>query len=718
MQLKNFAETILFGNTLDDKLVPTSAFEDTAGQSALPFLPRFPGRPKNLSTIGKASFPSAKDLKEDAVRGRLLHFFANHELMAMELMALILLRFPQADPEFRLGLAHTMREEQKHLRMYVERMRELGVDFGAFPVSDYFWNALKGVTSPLEFVVQMSLTLEQANLDFSLYYQDAVLAVGDTKTASILDIVYREEIGHVKHGLHWFNRWRKIEGSNEDDWDAYLRLLPQPMTPRRAKGPIFAAAARRAAGFSPRYIDEMEVYTGSKGRPPTLWYYNPLCEAEIARGKPGYQPPQKVQRIGQDLETLPAFLARETDVVLVHELPRPEWLKTLQGLGVTIPEFRKMNGDESDWREANLAGLEPWGWSPEVFERFRPARERLIPLAGANGEWAAKLLHHPSFTETPLAPLFSKRWSLDFFQRWLAAHPEDETAFGGVAYLGKAFETWNEAETFLRTHLTKDRTYLAKAPWGTSGTLNKKILDVSELSSALGGWIQNTIETQGSIIIEPWLEKEVDLSTQIEVGDSEIRFYGIRRFLTGGQLEYQGTFLEPKLNSLTAEQTSFLHTKDEGNLSRLARWHQVTHAVGKALRESGFRGPAGIDAMIWRNPQDGRLLLRPVVEVNPRWTMGRVALSLEDCVVRGTPAAWLFLSRPRIKALGLPENLESAAQILQSRYPCQMKIGVRKSRISEGVTFTTDPRTARELLTMLVVGEKAMEELVRAHHLR
>ena len=54
-------------------------------------------------------------------RGRLLHFFANHELLAMELMALTLLKFPFAEKNFRLGLARTIVEEQKHLRMYVSR---------------------------------------------------------------------------------------------------------------------------------------------------------------------------------------------------------------------------------------------------------------------------------------------------------------------------------------------------------------------------------------------------------------------------------------------------------------------------------------------------------------------------------------------------------------------------------------------------------------------
>src|SRR5690242_15839850 len=127
----------------------------------------------------------------------------------MELMALVLLRFPEAPFQFRLGLARIIQEEQSHLRLYLSRMKELGVQFGDLPVSDYFWNAMKGLKSPLEFVVQMSLTFEQANLDFSLFFMNAIKKVGDEKTAAVLDRVFREEIGHVKHGLIWFNRWRE-----------------------------------------------------------------------------------------------------------------------------------------------------------------------------------------------------------------------------------------------------------------------------------------------------------------------------------------------------------------------------------------------------------------------------------------------------------------------------------------------------------------------------
>src|SRR5450631_2454584 len=99
MELREFAERVLFATTLDEKLLrpenitderPGSAFAATAA----------PGRPKALQfkATGEArdSFPGTKNLERESERGRLLHFFANHELLATELMALVLLKFPDA----------------------------------------------------------------------------------------------------------------------------------------------------------------------------------------------------------------------------------------------------------------------------------------------------------------------------------------------------------------------------------------------------------------------------------------------------------------------------------------------------------------------------------------------------------------------------------------------------------------------------------------------
>src|SRR5437763_7541233 len=145
MELREFAEQVLFATTLDEKLRCPEAITDQKPGSRL-VTPDAPGRPAELrfktQRSGKADFPGTHRLENAAERGRLLHFFANHELLATELMALVLLRFPEAPAAFRRGVLQTLKDEQRHTGLYLHRMRECGIQFGELPVSGYFWRAV------------------------------------------------------------------------------------------------------------------------------------------------------------------------------------------------------------------------------------------------------------------------------------------------------------------------------------------------------------------------------------------------------------------------------------------------------------------------------------------------------------------------------------------------------------------------------------------------
>ncbi|MBI3542148.1 MAG: DUF455 family protein [Deltaproteobacteria bacterium] len=698
MTLEEFARAVLFGTTLDDKLAcpdlaTLAALAPSPDAKPLAEIPRQPPRPERLASFGKSEFPRLELLRDDRARGEVLHFFANHELLALELMALVLLRFPEAPHAFRLGLARTIAEEQSHLRLYLERMRELGVDFGDLPLSDYFWKTMSAVRTPLDFVVQMSLTFEQANLDFSLFFRDEIAKTGDAKTAAVLDRVYREEIGHVKHGVAWFNRWR--EGApGESDWEAYRRLLPPPLTPRRAKGFGFTVEGRREAGLSETFIEELKICSGSKGRPPELWLYNPYCEAEIARGGSGFSPTGGSRRLTADLEHVPMFLALEEDAVLVSERPSAKWLGGLQDAGFALPEFVETSGAEPLAKKITsprLGGLEPWGWSPSAFDVFSPLRERLTDASGANGAWARRLLERGDFETSGLGKLFSKAWSARFLADWLATHPETRHSFGEASDVTALVATsWDEASRRVAELLAGGGTAMLKAPFGTSGLGVREARKQEELDGPLGGWARNTLEAQGALVVERRLAKTADLSLQLVVENDRVRLLEARRFVTGSRHEYRGTYLGKKLSGLDADHLRFVH-------SACPAWQELARDLGARLRGDGYEGPAGIDALVWR-ADDGSLKLKPLVELNPRWTMGRVALALEEHLAPGVAGLWAFVPVREIKARGKGhDGAEAFARKLATRYPPKLASG----RLESGVLFTNDPLSARETLTVL-----------------
>ena len=145
MEIRQYAERILRSPLIEDKLSDPGVVTDLRRNVGEP-LPAYPARADSLAlevpAARRTPFPGDGQLEEPRTRGEVLHFFANHELLALELMALILLRFPQAPTSFRRGLVETMRDEQRHLSMYLERMSAFGVAFGDVSVNDFFWRTI------------------------------------------------------------------------------------------------------------------------------------------------------------------------------------------------------------------------------------------------------------------------------------------------------------------------------------------------------------------------------------------------------------------------------------------------------------------------------------------------------------------------------------------------------------------------------------------------
>ena len=401
MELRDFAEQVLFARSLEDKLrAPGSITDERPGSAMAP--PAAPGRPVELRFKGRDSatvdFPAAHRLEHERERGVLLHFFANHELLATELMALVLLRFPDAPPAFRRGVLQTLRDEQEHTRWYLARMRECGIEFGEIPVSGYFWRSVSGMESPMDYVAGLSLTFEQANLDYCRQFARGFAAAGDSKTADLLERIYKDEIAHVAYGLKWFRRWKNPA---ESDWDAFCQQLKFPLSPRRAKGVVLNAEGRRAAGLEPAFIDELNAFSQSKGRTPTILVFNPFVEPRLAAG-PAYNPVRHQAALARDLANLPQFLCTQDDVVLVERRPPAAFLSELKQAGFAPPEFVELKAGripaDSSLRQRKLGGLRPWAWGTDAAELFEPL------FAQVTGEPRASGLH---FNED-IARLYSK----------------------------------------------------------------------------------------------------------------------------------------------------------------------------------------------------------------------------------------------------------------------------------------------------------------------
>jgi uncharacterized ferritin-like protein (DUF455 family) len=177
----------------------------------------------------------------------LMHALAHIEFNAINLAADLTWRFPGMPDEFYLDWMKVAREEAYHFGLLSDRLVELGFAYGDFPAHDALWTmAEKTKHDILARIALVPRTLEARGLDASPAIRNKLVSVGDKRGAEILDIILRDEIGHVYVGNRWYGVLCAERGL--DPVATYAALALEHGAPR-LRGP-FNLEARRAAGFS------------------------------------------------------------------------------------------------------------------------------------------------------------------------------------------------------------------------------------------------------------------------------------------------------------------------------------------------------------------------------------------------------------------------------------------------------------------------------------
>jgi uncharacterized ferritin-like protein (DUF455 family) len=736
MELREFAERVLFATTLEEKLLRANEITDERPGTAL-VAPPAPGRPKELqfkvSGEARDSFPGTKNLEQESERGKLLHFFANHELLATELMALVLLKFPEAPAAFRKGVYQTLKDEQEHTQLYFHRMKQCGVHFGELPVSGYFWRSVSVMENPLDYVSSLCLTFEQANLDFANHYAKSFASIGDNETSKLLEKIYRDEIGHVAYGLKWFRRWKN---PNESDWDAFCRQLKFPLSPQRAKGVTLNVEGRRAAGLDAHFIAKLDVFSQSKGRTPNVFVFNPFAEARIAHGK-SFNPTKHQAQLARDLANLPQFLCRQDDIVLVNQKPSVEFLSGIKQAGFALPEFVELNrnaglrpgkkigaavpklaGSETgvpsafaNLTERKLGRLRPWAWGPDSVELFEPI------FGNLTGE---KRTATGSFNPD-IAQLYSKAWGAALLNTILGRRRGDESQIKktelsqrlltssttenwlcSVNEVGVAVNSLSEALAAITTIRQRGHHKIViKEALGLAGSNAMRLFE-PELLETHRRWIANAVGNGRQLVVEPWLERELDFSVQLEMADDGLKLCGYTGLLNDAKGQFQGNVALPGHQKKIPANLIALFPEPPDIAQRLHALYAGIFAVLKEeLRRVNYLGPVGIDAFAYRDA-GGKIRLKPIVEINPRYTMGRLTVELMKHVAPGSCGLFKLVSRKQVLAEGF-ENFESYARSLNEKFPIQLK-GEPSPRISAGAICLNDPAQAQVCLAVFQVA--------------
>lgn len=258
LEIRAFAERVLCSGDLQVKISRTDAVLTDSHPGAAVRI-RMPARSADLQFAPRRTAPTMPRkpaLGDEKKRAIAHHIMANHELQALEVMAMVVLAFPAAPAEFRMGLSRIMQDEQRHTRMHVQRCQELGLRFGELPVNGWIWTKAQEYQSPLEYVAGLPLVFEGANLDHSAELEQSFLNAGDRRSAAIMRAIHKDEIHHVEFGLTWLRRWKPKEMS---DWDAWSAALHWPIRPEKARGAEFQRDARLMAGMDEDFIRRLQA---------------------------------------------------------------------------------------------------------------------------------------------------------------------------------------------------------------------------------------------------------------------------------------------------------------------------------------------------------------------------------------------------------------------------------------------------------------------------
>lgn len=205
-----------------------------------------PGRPERPALVPPRLVGRRSMLTPEG-RAMLVHALAHIEFNAVNLALDAVWRFPGLPPAYYTDWLGVAFEESTHFNMLAAHLGVLGYAYGNFPAHDSLWEMVAKTTDDV--MARMALvprTLEARGLDAIPPLRAKLAQAGDLAAAAILDIILRDEVGHVDIGNRWYNYLCDQRGLAP--YPTYALLAEQYAAPV-LRGP-FNLEARRRAGFT------------------------------------------------------------------------------------------------------------------------------------------------------------------------------------------------------------------------------------------------------------------------------------------------------------------------------------------------------------------------------------------------------------------------------------------------------------------------------------
>ena len=188
----------------------------------------------------------------------MIHAFAHIEFNAINIALDAICRFPGLPLEFYSDWLQIAHEEAIHFQLLREYLQTLGHDYGSFPAHSGLWEMVE--LTAFDVMVRMALVprvLEARGLDVTPDIIRRFRHHQHQRAAEILEIIYRDEIGHVEIGSKWFNYFCRQRGL---DSEKTFTTLIEKFATDKIRQP-FNLFAREQAGFSAKEMEYLQSCT-------------------------------------------------------------------------------------------------------------------------------------------------------------------------------------------------------------------------------------------------------------------------------------------------------------------------------------------------------------------------------------------------------------------------------------------------------------------------
>lgn len=205
-----------------------------------------PGRPEKPELVAPKALPQ-RSFHTQQGYAAFIHSLCHIEFNAINLALDAVYRFRELPNDFYTDWLRIAAEEAYHFSLLNAHLRSRGFAYGDFTAHNSLWElAVATDNDPLIRMALVPRVQEAHGLDVTPGLIEKLRANGADEAVAILEIILRDEIGHVSVGNRWFNFLCAQRGL--EPLQTFQTLLQQVYR-GRLHGP-FALDIREQAGFS------------------------------------------------------------------------------------------------------------------------------------------------------------------------------------------------------------------------------------------------------------------------------------------------------------------------------------------------------------------------------------------------------------------------------------------------------------------------------------